>query len=69
MSPPPGTKVDLEDLAVRLAGCGPVEKNRFLVRAHVEEFALTVFADGRAIVTGTTQPERARAVYARYVGA
>lgn len=30
---------------------------------------LTIFADGRAIVRGTTRPERARAIYARYIGA
>ena len=29
---------------------------------------LTVFSDGRAIVGGTTDPQRARSVYARYVG-
>ena len=30
---------------------------------------LTIFRDGRAIVRGTTQPERARSVYAKYIGA
>ena len=68
VSPPPGTRLDLEGLAERLAASGPVEKNRFLLRARVEEFELTVFGDGRAIVTGTTETEKARAVYARYVG-
>jgi adenylyltransferase/sulfurtransferase len=29
---------------------------------------LLVFADGRAIVTGTSQPARARSIYARYIG-
>lgn len=29
---------------------------------------LLVFADGRAIVTGTSQPSRARSIYARYIG-
>jgi adenylyltransferase/sulfurtransferase len=30
---------------------------------------LTIFRDGRAIVKGTSRPERARSVYAKYVGA
>lgn len=69
VSAPPGTRLDLAALAARLAAAGPVEKNRFLVRVKVEEFELTVFGDGRAIVSGTKEADRARAVYARYVGA
>jgi adenylyltransferase/sulfurtransferase len=30
---------------------------------------LTVFRDGRAIIKGTTDPARARSIYARYIGA
>jgi adenylyltransferase/sulfurtransferase len=28
----------------------------------------TLFADGRAIVQGTADPDRARTIYARFVG-
>jgi len=28
-----------------------------------------VFPDGRAVIKGTSRPEEARAVYARYIGA
>jgi adenylyltransferase/sulfurtransferase len=62
-------RVDLETLAARLAAVATVERNRFLVRARVEGVELTVFGDGRAIVSGTKEGDRARAVYARYVGA
>lgn len=34
-----------------------------------ESLELSVFADGRAIVSGTSDPVRARAIYDRYVGA
>jgi adenylyltransferase/sulfurtransferase len=34
-----------------------------------DPIGLTVFADGRAIVKGTSRPELARTVYARYIGA
>lgn len=33
-----------------------------------ESIGLFVFGDGRAIVSGTSDPARARAVYARYIG-
>jgi len=33
-----------------------------------DEVGLTVFDDGRAILNGTTDPDRARALYDRYVG-
>lgn len=63
-------RVDLEVLAARLDGHGRFDATRFLVRGRLaeEDLGLTVFADGRAIVDGTTDPARARTVYARYVG-
>jgi adenylyltransferase/sulfurtransferase len=45
-----------------------VARNPFLVRASVESYEITVFADGRAIIGGTQDPGVARSVYARYVG-
>jgi len=69
--PPPGARLDLVALASRLNALGTVTANRFLVRfvPSGEERQLTVFADGRAIVKGTTEGPEARSLYARYVGA
>ena len=64
----PGTSLDLETLAVRLEPLGSVRLNRFLLRAAIDRYELTVFPDGRAIVTGTDDPAIAKSVYARYVG-
>ncbi len=64
----PGTSLDLETLAARLAPLGSVERNRFLLRAAIDNYELTVFPDGRAIVVGTDDPAIAKSVYARYVG-
>jgi molybdopterin/thiamine biosynthesis adenylyltransferase len=62
--------VDLAELAVRLRDLGSVTHNSWLVRAEVEPgIQLSVFADGRAIVAGTREEARARAIVARYVGA
>ena len=63
-----GTSIDLNDLARRLEPLGRIEKNRFLLRASIDGYQLTVFADGRAIVNGTYDPAAAKSLYARYIG-
>jgi molybdopterin-synthase adenylyltransferase len=63
-----GTKLDLEDLARKLGPVSQLEKNRFLLRAALDGYQLTVFADGRAIVNGTYDTALAKSLYARYVG-
>jgi adenylyltransferase/sulfurtransferase len=76
VSPGAGS-IDLVALGARLATLGPVDARPFMVRfsvpgeqgEHGECLSLTVFRDGRAIVSGTGRPERARSLYARFVGA
>lgn len=65
--------VDLDAMAERLAAHGLFRRSGPLVRGRLDGRAgagieLTVFHDGRAIVKGTQDPARARAIYARYVG-
>jgi adenylyltransferase/sulfurtransferase len=62
------TKIDFGDLAARLAPIGAVEQNRFLLRADIDGYRITVFSDGRAIVQGTYDVTIAKSMYARYVG-
>lgn len=69
LSASPGTAVSLEDLAARLDGVGCVQRNAFLLRLYVDNYILTVFADGRTIVGGTNDVATARTVQARYIGA
>ena len=64
----PGVSISLDELAQKLAGVGQITQNRFLLRLKVEDFELTIFADGRAIIAGTDDAAVARAVYAKYVG-
>ncbi len=67
---PVGVTIDLAALAARLGPFGAVTANPWLVRAEVEQgIQLSVFADGRAIVSGTREESKARAIVARYVGA
>ena len=69
LSASPGISIALDELASRLAGIGRIERNAFLVRLHVNNYILTVFADGRTIVGGTNDIATARTVQARYIGA
>ena len=60
--------VDLAAIAGRLAGVAEVTVNPWILRAEVEPgIRLSVFADGRAIVDGTTDLARGRAIVARYL--
>ncbi|MEM1329397.1 MAG: ThiF family adenylyltransferase [Planctomycetota bacterium] len=69
ISAPLGEPMTLDRVADVLGRFGGVTTSRFLVRGSVEDgLELTVFADGRAIVRGTTDTARARSVVSRYLG-
>ena len=53
LTPPEPRDWDLAALAHRLAGVGRVSRNRYLLRLAVEGYQLTLFPDGRAIISGT----------------
>ena len=65
--------INLDAIADRLSRHGEVMASEFMLRAfvteHNEDYELTLFPDGRAIVKGTDDPGVARSVYARFVGA
>ncbi len=64
----PNVSLDLETLAERLANVGQVSRNPFLLRLKVDAYELTVFPDGRAIISGTNDVSTARTLYAKYIG-
>lgn len=70
---PSGThRIDLEALTRTLSVVGEVSRSPFMVRAGLSEHPgviLSVFRDGRAVIEGVEDPSRARALYARYIGA
>ena len=61
-------RLSFEDMAQHLATLGDVSYNRFLLKFKVEDYEFTVFPDGRAIIKGTDDVERARTLYAKYIG-
>jgi adenylyltransferase/sulfurtransferase len=60
--------VDLAAMHARLAAHGAVRSNDLLLRFERPPHTLTLFADGRAIIQGTTDSAVARSLYARYIG-
>ena len=60
--------VDFAEMQQRLEPHGKVNFNRLLLRFERGKYTLTVFADGRALVQGTTDMSLARSLYARFIG-
>jgi adenylyltransferase/sulfurtransferase len=72
VTPRAGTKLDFAQLAVNLKPSGTVTANKFLLKAALvdagEAYEFTLFPDGRAIIKGTDDVDRAKVLYAKYVG-
>ncbi len=60
--------IDLAAMEERLRPHGSVLRNDMLLRFQRGDHTLTLFADGRAIIHGTTDIAVARTLYARFVG-
>jgi len=60
--------VDFAAMRDRLAPHGSVKFNDLLLRFERPPHTLTLFADGRAIIQGTTDITLARSLYARFIG-
>jgi adenylyltransferase/sulfurtransferase len=72
VTPRAGTKLDLIAVGNQLKASGTVTANKFLVKFHVtdagDDYEFTIFPDGRAIIKGTDELDRAKVLYAKYVG-
>ncbi len=68
LSPSGRAAVSLATMAHKLQGVGRVTHNKYLLRLAVDDYLLTLFADGRAIIGGTDDIATARTVYAKYIG-
>jgi adenylyltransferase/sulfurtransferase len=61
-------KLNFEEMAAHLEKMGAVSYNRFLLKFTVDGYEFTVFPDGRAIIKGTADVDKARTLYAKYIG-
>jgi adenylyltransferase/sulfurtransferase len=62
------TRLNFEETARHLEIHGEVSYNRFLLKFTADGHEFTVFPDGRAIIKGTNDVDKARTLYAKYVG-
>jgi molybdopterin-synthase adenylyltransferase len=63
-----GQTLPLDLVAEKLTAVGAVTKNKYLLRATIGNYTITLFPDGRAIIGGTSDIAEARTLYAKYVG-
>ncbi|MEO0530539.1 MAG: ThiF family adenylyltransferase [Planctomycetota bacterium] len=69
ISPPAGSPpTDLAAMRAVLAPLGEVSGNDYLLRVNYEGHDITLFADGRAIISGVEDEAQARSVWARCIG-
>lgn len=70
LTPPTKMSLSLAELESRLSSQGEVKNNSFLLifRPQDSPRELTIFQNGRAIITGTEDLTEARQLYARYLG-
>ncbi len=62
------SSLNFEEMARHLRTMGAVSFNRFMLKFNVDEYDFTVFPDGRAIIKGTNDIDKARTLYSKYVG-
>ena len=66
---PDRQELSLEQLAVQLQHLGDLTLNPYLLRFKIDEYVITAFKDGRAIIGGTDDIATAKKLYAQYLGA
>ena len=60
--------IDLRGVEARLRKLGSVRSIGSVIVFDAGDATLTIFSDGRALIRGTDDPDRARSLYAKYVG-
>lgn len=65
----PGQAINFDQVAGRWEGVGVIQQTRFFIRLTPDQtHTLTLFRDGRAVITGTEEISKAKSLYAQYVG-
>lgn len=58
----------LDELAIRLRNVSNIVQNGYMLRFNADDYEVTVFPDGRAIIKNTIDEAKAKEVYNKYVG-
>jgi molybdopterin-synthase adenylyltransferase len=60
--------ISLDALAARLTDVPNVKSNEYMLRFDVDDYSITVFPDGRAIIKNTLDESAAEQLYRKYIG-
>lgn len=70
--PPVNFNCDLNNIAKRIQNTSQITVTHYFLQTIINDgdnqYEITLFATGRAIIKGTTSPEKARVIYDRYIG-
>lgn len=65
------TKIDFSIITEKLQPVGKVSSNAFLLKCELQDsdqdYEITLFKDGRAIIKGTNDISRAKTIYSKYI--
>ena len=61
--------IDFSTMNERWQGLGKIQSTRFFIRLLLDDHSLTLFGDGRVVVSGTRDIAEARSLYSRFIGA
>jgi molybdopterin/thiamine biosynthesis adenylyltransferase len=69
MFPKHASRLTLDQWEQRLQATGPVHRNAFLLKLHIDStLTMVIFADGRVIIQGTEDIALCKSLYSRYIG-
>jgi len=68
ITPKPGETIDFDSLETRLRKVGEIRRGEGILTFTVQDYRMTVFQDGRVLVSGTDEISKARSLYSRFIG-
>lgn len=68
VAPSGPNSIDLDQMARHLSTLGGVVATPFFLRLTLPDYVITLFRDGRAIISGTSDPAHAKSILARTLG-
>ncbi|WP_068983817.1 thiazole biosynthesis adenylyltransferase ThiF [Lysinibacillus xylanilyticus] len=66
--PPKPIHYNLEQLAVQIRPYGDIQKNPYLLSCQAEDYRLVIFQDGRVVIHGIQDVQKAKTIYYRLLG-
>jgi len=61
------SKINLHELAITLPDANNVTQNEYILQFDADQYRITVFTDGRAIIKNTTDESLAKVLYQKYI--